>query len=101
MDETKGEQMSDFRDKGTLVPKFQLGFLMSLDSDIGVGHESIIGKSPTATLLHEMISDDPARIHVGFLHFTVRRDTCFTYWLCDCLNRFEEHLKMDGLCEAL
>lgn len=35
--ETKDEDMSDFRSKGTLVPEFQSEFCTSLKDDIGAG----------------------------------------------------------------
>lgn len=39
---------------------------------------------------------------VNFRHYApVSRDTRFTYWLCNCLNRFEGTLKMDGVYEAI
>lgn len=57
--ETKGENMSDFRDKGTPVPEFQSGCCTSLKDDIDEGHESIIGESLIATLFHDIVGNDP------------------------------------------
>lgn len=52
-----------------------------------------------------MISGDLARMfpyNMDFHHFaTVSRDTYSTYWVYDCLNRFEGILKMDGIYEAI
>lgn len=67
--------------------------------------EGIVSESPIATFLHNMITDDPMGMFpfsVDSGHFTaINKDTCFTYWLCDCLNHFEGRLKMVGFHEAI
>lgn len=52
----------------------------------------MIGEDPKAKFLH----------HIDFRHTTtVSRDTHFTYWLCDYLDRFEEVLKKAGVYELI
>lgn len=54
--------MSDFRGEATPAPEFQPGFCTNLKDDISRGHEGFASKSPIATLLHDLIGDDPTGI---------------------------------------
>lgn len=81
--ETRGEEMVDFKGKGIPGSEFQKGYCTSLKYDIISGSESIRGQRPIATLLHDMIGDNPAGVfpsQVNFRQFTtVNRNTRFTY----------------------
>lgn len=83
--------------------EFRLGICTNLKDNIVVGHESIVGESLVATLLYDMIDKDPkymSRYHIDFRQFHhCRRNARFTYWLCDCLNRFDKIMKKAGIYE--
>lgn len=51
--------MADSRVKAILHPRFQLGICTHLKDDIVLEQESIIYESPTVTILHNMIGEDP------------------------------------------
>lgn len=70
MVETEGEDMSDFRGKCTPLPEFQSGFWVSPKYEHRTGEHC--WRIPDATLLHDMISDDPTGMspfRVDFHHF--------------------------------
>lgn len=67
--ESKGEDKSNFRGKGTLAPEFQLGFCTNLKDDTGRGQEYFATESPIATLLHNMTGDDPIGIYPSRVDF--------------------------------
>lgn len=82
------------------MPVLHKRYCTSLKDDLIIGLKSVRGENPIAPLLHDIIREDLAAIfsfQVDFRHFaTVSMYTRFTYWLCDCLHRFEGCLKMTG-----
>lgn len=87
--------MADLRSKGSLMPEFRRGSCTSLLNDTNIWSDSLMDESPNATLLHDMIGDDLARIfhfQVDFCHYaSVSTVNHFIDWVCDYHHRFGDH----------
>lgn len=97
--------MVDLKNKGVPAPEYGPGIRQHLQDDYILGHKSVVRESKIATTSHNMIGDTSlARFSrfIGARHFTlINRDMRFTFWLCDCLKRFEAIVKQAVVYEAI